>query len=150
MKQIRMDLLLTQRRLWMGNKVHDPISDALNIEPAVEVVKTKTITVLEKEKHSDDYEYARRNLYDVIEKGQSALEDIVDIARQSESARAFEVAANLMKTMVEANKDLLELAKKKKELETVVGGPDKQVTNNNLFVGSSADLLRLMKQKTDE
>lgn len=136
----------------VGNKVHngsDPIADSLNIE-SVEVVKTKNITVLKREQPDDDYEYARRNLYDVIEKGQSALEDIVDIARQSESARAFEVAANLMKTMVDANKDLLQLAKTKKEIEAVNNIPDKQITNNNLFVGSSTDLLRMLKNSNEE
>jgi hypothetical protein len=95
---------------------------------------------------NNDYEYARRNLYDVIEKGQSALEDIIDIAKQSESARAFEVATNLMKTMVDANKDLLELAKKKKDLEKEDNDSgNKNVTNNNLFVGSSTELLKLIK-----
>jgi len=93
---------------------------------------------------NDDYEYARRNLYDVIEKGNNALEDIMDVAKQSESPRAYEVVTNLIKTMVDANKDLLQLAKTRKELEA--REPEKaQVTNNNLFVGSSAELLKMIK-----
>lgn len=98
--------------------------------------------------NDNDYEYARQNLYDVIEKGSSALEDIMDIAKQSESPRAFEVATNLIKTMVEANKDLLELAKTKKELEREDVAPTNITTNNNLNI-TSADLLKLIKNQKD-
>ena len=122
----------------IGNSLGIIVDDEKEVE-IMEPIK-KTITPL-----NNDYEYARRNLYDVIEKGQSALEDIIDIAKQSESARAFEVATNLMKTMVDANKDLLELAKKKKELDRDDSIADKQITNNNLFVGSSTELLKLIK-----
>jgi hypothetical protein len=122
----------------IGNSLGIIVDDEKEVE-IMEPIK-KIITPL-----NNDYEYARRNLYDVIEKGQSALEDIIDIAKQSESARAFEVATNLMKTMVDANKDLLELAKKKKELDRDDSITDKQITNNNLFVGSSTELLKLIK-----
>jgi len=122
----------------IGNSLGIIIEDEKEVE-IMEPIK-KSIVPL-----NNDYEYARRNLYDVIEKGQSALEDIIDIAKQSESARAFEVATNLMKTMVDANKDLLELAKKKKDLERDDNDPGKNVTNNNLFVGSSTELLKLIK-----
>lgn len=124
----------------------DVISGSLGLEP-IEYEDRQEVIV--PDKHKDDYEYARKNLYDVIEKGSHALEDIIDIARQSESARAFEVATNLIKTMVDANKDLLLLAKTKKELDKVEGVPEKQVTNNNLFVGSSAELLKMIKDKSN-
>jgi hypothetical protein len=108
---------------------------------------TSVLPVLKAEKN-DDYEYARRNLYDVIEKGNNALEDIMDVAKQSESPRAYEVVTNLIKTMVDANKDLLTLAKTRKELEA--REPEKaQVTNNNLFVGSSAELLKMIKNGSE-
>ena len=110
---------------------------------------TSVMPVVKAEKNND-YDYARRNLYDIIEKGQEALDHIVDIAKQSESARAFEVAANLIKTMAETNKDLLNLAKSKKDLERDETMPEKQVTNNNLFVGSSAELLKMIKDKANE
>lgn len=128
----------------------DIISQTLGIEP-MESTGGKISQVLPalKAQNSDDYEYARTNLYNIIEKGQNALEDIIDIAKQSESARAFEVATNLIKTMADANKDLLNLAKVKKELEKDDDIPDKQVTNNNLFVGSSAELLKMIKDKSN-
>ena len=129
----------------------DIISQSLGIEPQTDTpAKIFDIIPAVKAEKSNDYEYARRNNYDIIEKGMSALEDIIDIAKQSESARAFEVATNLMKTMLDANKDLLELAQKNKELTRDDRVPEKQVTNNNLFVGSSAELLKMLKNNKDE
>jgi hypothetical protein len=129
---------------------NDKIAESLGIEPMVEVPsKITQVLPAMKAQNSDDYEYARTNLYNIIEKGQNALEDIIDIAKQSESARAFEVATNLIKTMAEANKDLLSLAKAKKDLEKDDSVPDKQVTNNNLVV-TSADLLKMIKDKSNE
>jgi hypothetical protein len=126
----------------------DIISQSLGIEPQTDAKIFDIIPAVKAEK-GNDYEYARRNNYDIIEKGMSALEDIIDIAKQSESARAFEVATNLMKTMLDANKDLLELAQKNKELTREDKVADKQVTNNNLFVGSSAELLKMLKGNND-
>lgn len=129
----------------------DIISQSLGIEPQAEPSgKIVNIIPAVKAERGDDYEYARRNNYDIIEKGMSALEDIIDIAKQSESARAFEVATNLMKTMLDANKDLLELAQKNKELTREDKVADKLVTNNNLFVGSSAELLKMLKGNRDD
>ena len=125
------------------------ISQTLGIEPLETTNKITQVLPALKAQKNDDYEYARQNLYDIIEKGQNALEDIIDIAKQSESARAFEVATNLIKTMAEANKDLLNLAKAKKDLEKDDSVPDKQVTNNNLVV-TSADLLKMIKDKSNE
>ena len=129
----------------------DVISQSLGMEPMDMDQPSKITQVLPalKAQKNDDYEYARQNLYDIIEKGQNALEDIIDIAKQSESARAFEVATNLIKTMADANKDLLNLAKTKKELERDDSIPDKQVTNNNLVL-TSADLLKMIKDKSNE
>jgi len=85
----------------------------------------------------------------VIEKGNNALEDIMDVAKQSESPRAYEVVTNLIKTMVDANKDLLTLAKTRKELEKYQEPEQKNITNNNLFVGSSAELLKMIKDNAN-
>ena len=124
----------------------DIISQSLGIESQTEPSgKIVNIIPAVKAEKGDDYEYARRNNYDIIEKGMSALEDIIDIAKQSESARAFEVATDLMKTMLDANKDLLELAKKNKELTREDKVADKLVTNNNLFVGSTTELQKVIE-----
>lgn len=129
--------------------VKDAISNSLGIMDPLPTPPNPVI--LPPRKEQDDYEFARQNMYDIIEKGSSALEDIVDIAKQSESPRAFEVVTNLIKTLADANKDLMELAKKNKELnkdDQKDTGP--QTINNNLFVGSSAELLKMIKDKSNE
>jgi hypothetical protein len=93
----------------------------------------------------DDYEYARGNIIATIEKGREALDGILDVAGMGQHPRAFEVAANLVKTMVDANKDLMNLAKQKKELDKIDGKGAAQTVNNNLFVGSTAELLKALK-----
>lgn len=123
----------------------DLISQSLGIEPMIDPPsKIMDAIPLIKAEKNDDYEYARGNLYKIIEKGQDALEDMIDVAKQSESPRAYEVVTNLIKTMAETNKDLLNLAKAKKELEKVDTPEQKNITNNNLVL-TSADLLKMIK-----
>lgn len=121
----------------------------LNIAPGENlpaVVEKKMTTQV-----NADFEYARENMMEVINKGQEALYDLMDVARQSQHPRAYEVLATMMNTMVGASKDLLDLqAKKKKILEEDPSASPQQVTNN-LFVGSTADLQKYLKQqKSDE
>lgn len=121
----------------------------LNIAPGENlpaVVEKKMTTQV-----NADFEYARENMMEVINKGQEALFDLMDVARQSQHPRAYEVLATMMSTMVGASKDLLDLqAKKKKILEDDPSATPQQVTNN-LFVGSTAELQKYLKQqKTDE
>ena len=128
----------------------DPISNSLGIEPMAPSAKITSVLPAVKAETNNDYEYARRNLYDLIEKGQDALDEIIDIAKQSQQARAFEVATNLIKTMAETNKDLMALAKTQKELtQESPTGPNKTV-NNNLFVGSTSDLLKMIKNNGND
>ena len=121
----------------------------LNIAPGENlpaVVEKKMTTQV-----NADFEYARENMMEVINKGQEALFDLMDVARQSQHPRAYEVLATMMNTMVGAGKDLLDLqAKKKKILEEDPSASPQQVTNN-LFVGSTAELQKYLKQqKSDE
>lgn len=91
-----------------------------------------------------DYKYARENLYNVIERGSDALDNLVAIAQASEHPRAYEVVGSLIKTLTDANKDLLEIQSKVKKLkEETKKGPDN--VTNALFVGSTADLQKLIK-----
>ena len=83
-------------------------SEVLNIDPPNQEVLEPSVN----NEVEDDYDYARKNLRDLIDSGMGDLNTVMDIARQSESPRAFEVATNLMKTLTDTNKDLLELAKK--------------------------------------
>ncbi len=94
----------------------------------------------------NDYEYSREVLFDLIEKGRGALEDMIEVARESEHPRAFEVLSGLMKNTADINDKLLDLNKKHKDINT---DPLKQIengtTNNNVYVGSTADLQRMLQ-----
>ena len=96
----------------------------------------------------DDFEYARGNMISAIEKGQEALNGILEVAGMSQHPRAYEVAATLVKATVDASKDLMELSKRKKDLDKPAegeAGPSK--VTNNMFVGSTAELLKALKQQ---
>lgn len=122
-------------------KINDPIAKTLDLVP----LEKDSYDVLETDKVDDDYEFARTNIIDIISKGTGALEDMAEVAKQSESPRAYEVLTTQIKVLVDANKDLLELAKKKRELQPKQE-PQKNVTNNNLFVGSPTELLDMISQ----
>jgi retron-type reverse transcriptase len=95
------------------------------------------------DRYEDDYEYARRNLRELVDSSLGEIHSILDIARKSESPRAYEVAANLIRTLAETNKDLMSLAKDKKALKenkNEKSTPTEGTVNNNLFVGSTKDL----------
>ena len=96
-----------------------------------------------------DYNYARENYYNLIERNQDAIEEMLEIAKQSEHHRAFEVVGQLIKSGLDANKELMGLHKTKKELSIEKGGPTTTV-NNAVFVGSTADLQKLLKVKRGE
>ena len=98
---------------------------------------------------SKDYQYARENLYDVIERGTEALDTLLELAKASEHPRAFEVVSTLTKTLVDANKDLLEVQAKVKKLKEEEKSEQPQNVTNALFVGSTADLQKLIKGNND-
>lgn len=93
-----------------------------------------------------DYEYTRGNLYSIIEKGQEAINGILELAQQSDMPRAYEVAGQLIKNVADATDKLMDLQKKLKDIDEVKSsGPT--TVNNALYVGSTADLLKLIKQQ---
>jgi len=95
-----------------------------------------------------DYDYTRGNLYSIIEKGQEAINGILEIAQESEMPRAYEVAGQLIKNVADATDKLLELQKKLKDVEEETQkGPS--TVNNALFVGSTADLAKMLKGMND-
>ena len=129
----------------------DKLDKTFNITPEVveeektEVVKKEKPDRLTKDDITRDYEYTRGNLYSIIEKGQEAIDGILEIAQESEMPRAYEVAGQLIKSVSDATDKLIDLQKKVKEVnEDEKKGPT-NVTNNALFVGSTADLAKLIK-----
>jgi hypothetical protein len=130
----------------------DAINDSLEIESTLtpEVIKPNTSlrkTPKKGEEETDyDYDYTRGQLYSLIEKGQEAIDGIMDIAQQSDSPRAYEVAGQLIKNVADTTDKLLDLQNKLKKLKEEDSNAPKNVTNNNtMFVGSTAELQKLLK-----
>ena len=120
---------------------NDPISQTLDLTPMP--VQSHVVESQVK----DDFEYARGNLINIIQKGGEALDGILDVAGMSQHPRSYEVASTLINSLAAANKDLLELSKRRKELE----GETKPTTvHNNLFIGSTAELQKLLKNNGPE
>ena len=133
-------------------KEYNKLDKTFNLTQEVEVVEEKS-NVIQREKPSrltqddieKDYEYTRGNLYSIIEKGQEAINGILELAQDSEMPRAYEVAGQLIKSVSDATDKLMDLQKKLKDVnEEDTKGPT-NVTNNALFVGSTADLAKLIK-----
>ena len=109
----------------------------------------KDVEVLKPDTRNDDiesdYKYARENLYNAIERGSDALEELVELAKQSQRPRAFEIVGQMIKTLTDANKDLLEVQKKVKDLKKEEQSKGPNSVTNALFVGNTAELQKLLK-----
>jgi len=135
--------------------MNDEIGKSLGLEPLDDVVEGKVIertVVPTDDKMDKDYEYARSNFYNVIESGTEALEQMLEVAKASEHPRAYEVVSTIMKTLVDANKDLVKMStdKLKVEGESNSDSPKGVTTNNNLFVGSTNELQQLLKDMKEK
>lgn len=125
---------------------NDPIATTLDMVPLN--VSTSVSTLSHNQSINDDFNYARSNLIAAIDKGQEALSGILDVATMSQHPRSYEVVATLVKAVADANKDLLELQKRHRDLTGEGQGPS--TINNNLFVGSTAELQKLLKKHNGE
>jgi len=132
----------------------DAINESLDIEVtsvSKDIISESSKIVKSPKKGDDeseyDYDYTRGQLYSLIEKGQEAIDGILDIAQQSDSPRAYEVAGQLIKSVADTTDKLLDLQQKMKKLKEEDPSAPRSVTNNNtLFVGSTAELQKLLKQ----
>lgn len=136
-------------------KKFDKLNETFNVDS--EIVPVKSEAVIEKiEKISTivddikkDYDYTRGNLYSLIEKGQEAINGILELAQESEMPRAYEVAGQLIKNVADATDKLMDLQKKLKDIEEEKVSKGPTTVNNALFVGSTAELAKLLKQQTE-
>ena len=128
---------------------YDPIDEALNTTsdiveskptPKPEIVKSKEVDI------EKDYEYSRANLYSLIEKGQEAINGIMEVAGEGGSPRAYEVAGQLIKSVADTTDKLIDLQKKLKDVEDESKKTTNNVTNNAVFVGSTSDLQKMLKK----
>lgn len=132
----------------MKKTIDEKINNALDVPYFQNGVKEYPVApVVEKQEDTidDDYEYARDNLKHFIEKGKEAMDEIIYLAKEVESPRAYEVVGQLIKTLSETNKDLLDLSKKVKELKQKEEDKQPSHVTNALFVGSTAELQKLLK-----
>jgi hypothetical protein len=97
----------------------------------------------------DDYKYARANYYELLERGKESLDLMIEVARESEHPRAFEVLSNMMKQISEINDKLMDLNKKDKELSKPQQEEIKRMTQNNIFLGSTSELQKFLKQEKE-
>ena len=132
---------------------YDPIDEALNVKseiiPTPEDVVSKKKNKIKKTEGQDvgkDYDYTRGNLYSLIEKGQEAINGIMEVAGETASPRAYEVAGQLIKSVADTTDKLMDLQKKVKEVEEDANKTTNNVTNNALFVGSTSELSKMLKQ----
>jgi len=132
------------------NNNYDSIDKALNVESSIvdSDLKDKKIEVVnsKEEDIERDYEYTRANLYSLIEKGQEAINGIMELAGEGGSPRAYEVAGQLIKSVADTTDKLIDLQKKLKDVEEDSKKTTNNVTNNAVFVGSTSELQKLLKQ----
>ena len=138
----------------MGGKksIDEKLEDEFNLPTTVgDIIENPIVLeaklVPRQENLDKDFEVVRTNLYDIISKGQQAIEGILHVASEGDSPRAYEVVSQLIKSVSDANKDLLELQKRRKDLtgEQIIP----TTVNNNLFVGSTAELQQLIKKHNE-
>ena len=129
---------------------HDSLNDTFNTDS----VEVNAITKKDKAKSniqkltddvSKDYDYTRGNLYSLIEKGQEAINGIMEVAGETASPRAYEVAGQLIKSVADSTDKLMDLQKKVKEIDEDKPKTQNNVTNNALFVGSTSELSKMLK-----
>jgi len=137
-------------------KKFDDLNKTFNVSNEIVETKVKTIEkkIDEIEEVSNDlkkdYEYTRGNLYAIIEKGQEALNGILELAQESEMPRAYEVAGQLIKNVADATDKLIDLQKKLKDIDETKSSKGPTNVTNALFVGSTAELSKLLKNQFTE
>tara|TARA_B100000925_G_scaffold123980_1_gene92105 strand:+ start:3046 stop:3468 length:423 start_codon:yes stop_codon:yes gene_type:complete len=139
----------------MSNKF-DKLNETFDVTPTeVEIQQTTPEDRIKQIKSSSedirkDYEYTRGNLYSIIEKGQEAINGILELAQESEMPRAYEVAGQLIKNVSDATDKLMDLQKKLKDVNEEKEQKGPTTVNNALFVGSTADLQKMLKQASQD
>ena len=135
------------------NETFDLSGDIISTE-STSISKEVDIKLEKIKTHDDDikkdYEYTRGNLYSLIEKGQEAINGILELAQESEMPRAYEVAGQLIKNVADATDKLMDLQKKLKDMDEKSQSKSPTTVNNALFVGSTADLAKLLKNQLNQ
>jgi hypothetical protein len=127
-------------------KINEKLSEIFEVEPIkIEATKQEIVPIESDNSVETDTDFARKNIRELIQKGGNAIDDLLQVAKHSESPRAYEVAANLIKNLSDLNKDLLEVQKRKKDLVADKGSSKDVNIDKAVFVGSTAELMKLIK-----
>lgn len=129
------------------------LDKTFNIESAIEKAEDTVVDIKKATTSKDldnDYEYTRGQLYNLIEKGQEAINGILDVAQNSDHPRAYEVAGNLIKNVADISDKLVDLQKKMKDISEEKSKGPSSVTNNAMFVGSTSELQKMLKQMNSD
>ena len=133
----------------MSTKFEKNMEDIFELPEKIEQTKELKPVDNSDETVDNDFKYARENLYNINERGSDALNTLVDVANQSQHPRAFEVVGQLVKTLSDTNKDLLELQKKVKVIKKDIPDQPQNVTNA-LFVGNTSELQKMINKRNNE
>jgi hypothetical protein len=130
--------------------IDESLSKVFEVEPVkTEIVDKNNIVIKSDKNIEDDYEITRSHIRMLLVQGQEALNSALEVAKQSEHPRAFEVVGNLMKQLADVNQQLMDLHQQKAKLDAPKESAKKEVTNNNaIFVGSTSELNKLIKNMT--
>ena len=147
--------------IYIMSNLEKTLSETLNVEIEKEeemenlpVVESKNEIIPIEQAAEEDTEFARDNIKNLINKGSIALDNLLQVARESEHPRAYEVAATMIKNLSDSNKDLLDLQKKRKDLspnnDSIVGNTKNMNIDKAVFVGSTTELVKFLKNKQEE
>ena len=130
----------------IDDKLNEVLNIAADVLPATTPEENTELVIPQDKDPDSDFETGRENLYKLLDKGNEAIDGILALAKEGEHPRAYEVAGQLIKTVADVSKDLLELQEKLKKIKDVPNKGPKSVTNA-LFVGSTTELQKLLKEK---
>jgi hypothetical protein len=132
-------------------KMNENLSEIFDVTPldiSIQTPKSESVVVVEEEVNDaeHDFKYARKNIKDLLKRGENAVDGLLKVAEESEHPRAYEVAANFIKTLSDMNKDLLDIQKKRKELSgDIQSNTQKTVIDKAVFIGSTQELIKMIK-----
>jgi len=133
----------------MPKDIDSKLDDILDISSEIKTQTTQVVKVPEKtENIENDYKYTRENLYNLVERGQDAIDGILDVCKETENPRAYEVAGQLIKTVGETAEKLMDVQKKLKDLEKE--NDSVRTQHNHLYVGSTSELQKFLKKSNKE
>jgi hypothetical protein len=121
------------------------LSEIFDIEPTEKKVEDAPVVISTDNDVETDFNIARTNINSLLQKGNVAVDNLLHVAKETEHPRAYEVVANLIKTMADLNKDLLDIQKKRKELNNNQPRSEKTIIDKAVFIGSTAEMVKLIR-----